>query len=90
MSLKSTVGKLTVAGNGTKWVADFSSVLLFPKKISNFQYSFYVEGVPTGNVAHAVTNVSDNMVVVESNKVVNAVVSVVVDQSSMVEEINYL
>lgn len=90
MSLKSTVGKLTVAGNGTKWVADFSSVLLFPNKISNFQYSFYVEGVPTGNVAHAVTNVSDNMVVVESNKVVNAVVSVVVDQSSMVEEINYL
>ncbi|KAG6782347.1 hypothetical protein POTOM_011746 [Populus tomentosa] len=90
MSLKSTVGKLTVAGNGTRWVADFSSVLIFPNKISNFQYSFYVEGVPTGNVVHAVTNVSDNMVVVESNKVVSAVVSVVVDQSSMVEEINYL
>lgn len=90
MSLKSTVGKLTVAGNGTKWVADFSSVLIFPDKISNFQYSFYVRGVPTENVVHAVTDVSKNMVVVESNKVVNAVVSVEVDQSSMVEEINHL
>uniref|UniRef100_A0A6N2MX04 Uncharacterized protein n=1 Tax=Salix viminalis TaxID=40686 RepID=A0A6N2MX04_SALVM len=68
MSLKSTVGKLTVAGNGTKWVADFSSVLIFPDKISNFQYSFYVRGVPTENVVHAVTDVSKNMVVVESNK----------------------
>ncbi|KAJ6706163.1 POLYGALACTURONASE QRT3 [Salix purpurea] len=90
MSLKSTVGKLTVAGNGTKWVADFSSVLIFPNKISNFQYSFYVRGVPTENMVHAVTDVSKNMVVVESNKVVNAVVSVEVDQSSMVEEINHL
>ncbi|KAF2299621.1 hypothetical protein GH714_000362 [Hevea brasiliensis] len=30
MSMKSTEGKLMVTGNGTKWVADFSLVLVFP------------------------------------------------------------
>ncbi|KAK2988317.1 hypothetical protein RJ640_000304 [Escallonia rubra] len=42
MSLKSTVGKLSVAGNGTRWVADFSSVLVFPNRINHVQYSFYI------------------------------------------------
>lgn len=28
MGLKSTVGKLSVSGNGTKWTADFSSLLV--------------------------------------------------------------
>lgn len=79
MTLKSTIGKLTVAGNGTKWKADFSSVLVFPNRITHLQYSFNTQGEPKFT-AHAVTNVSNNVVVVESEKVVNGVVSVVVDQ----------
>ncbi|KAF9685391.1 hypothetical protein SADUNF_Sadunf03G0049700 [Salix dunnii] len=86
MKYKSTVGKLTVAGNATKWVADFSSVLLFPNQINHFQYSFYIHGMPNGFPTHAITNVSNNVVVVESDKLVNAVVSVIVDQCSMAGE----
>ncbi|XP_058731247.1 polygalacturonase QRT3 [Vicia villosa] len=67
MGLRSTVGKLTVSGNGTKWEADFSSVLVFPNRINHVQYSFYAQGEPKF-VAHSVTNVSDNVVVVESEK----------------------
>lgn len=43
MSLRSTVGKLTVSSNGTKWVADFSPILVFPNRISHIQYSFYAQ-----------------------------------------------
>ncbi|KAH8514122.1 hypothetical protein H0E87_007106, partial [Populus deltoides] len=88
MKYKSTVGKLTVAGNATKWVADFSSVLLFPNQINHFQYSFYIHGMPNGFPIHAITNVSNNVVVVESDKLVNAVVSVIVDQCNMADEID--
>nr|XP_023872849.1 polygalacturonase QRT3-like [Quercus suber]POF23772.1 beta-galactosidase 1 [Quercus suber] len=79
LNLKSTVGKLSVAGNGTRWVADFSPVLLFPNRISNLQYSLHTQGEPKFT-AHAVTNVSNNVVVVESEKPVNGVVSLVVYQ----------
>ncbi|KAK3028375.1 hypothetical protein RJ639_038049 [Escallonia herrerae] len=89
MSLKSTVGKLSVAGNGTQWVADFSSVLVFPNRINHVQYSFYVQGL-VGFPAHAVTNISNNVVVVESEKAVNGVVSVEVDQHNLVGEGNFL
>ncbi|XP_065869262.1 polygalacturonase QRT3 isoform X2 [Euphorbia lathyris] len=84
MSMKSTVGKLTVAGNGTKWVADFSRVLVFPDRINHFQYSFYVK--EAGFVMHAVTNVSHNVVTVKSNRGVNGIVSVIVDQYNMIGE----
>ncbi|KAH7569685.1 hypothetical protein JRO89_XS06G0242500 [Xanthoceras sorbifolium] len=91
MSLKSTTGKLSVTGNGMKWVADFSSVLVFPNRISHFDYSLYIQGgAPGGFVAHAVTNVSNNVVVVESDKPINGVVSVAVDQYNMVGENNFL
>ncbi|KHN47728.1 polygalacturonase QRT3-like [Glycine soja] len=79
MSLRSTVGKLTVTGNGTQWVADFSNVLLFPNRISNFQYSFYAQGEPKF-LAHSVTNVTNNVVVVESEKSAQGVVSFFVEQ----------
>ncbi len=79
MSLKSTVGKLNVAGHGTKWVADFSSMLVFPNRINHCLYSFNTHGEPKFT-AHAVTNVTNNVVVVESEKLVNGVVSMVVDQ----------
>lgn len=79
MSLRSTVGKLTASGNGTKWVADFSSVLVFPNRISHFQYSFYAQDEPKF-VALSVTNVSDNVVVVESEKEAKGFVSFKVEQ----------
>ncbi|OVA20711.1 hypothetical protein BVC80_881g76 [Macleaya cordata] len=90
MSLRSTVAKLTVAGNGTKWVTDFSKVLLFPNKINHLQYSFYVRGKSAGFPVHAVTSVANNAVVVESDKPVNGAVSVAVDQYNMVGETNHL
>ncbi|KAL2244510.1 UNVERIFIED_CONTAM: Polygalacturonase QRT3 [Sesamum indicum] len=84
MSLKSTVSKLTVVGNGTKWVADFSPVLVFPDKINHVEYSFFTRGgVAAGFPAHAVTNVSNNMVVIESQQPVKALVSISVDQHNM-------
>ncbi|XP_050231287.1 polygalacturonase QRT3 isoform X2 [Mercurialis annua] len=89
MSLKSSVGRLTIGGNNkngsNKWVADFSSVLVFPNKINHFQYSFYYIG-GDHQVGHRVTNVSNNVVVVESDKEVNGMVSVVVDQFNLIGE----
>lgn len=78
MGLRSTVGRLTVGGNGTKWMADFSSVLVFPNRISHFQYSFYAQEPKF--VAHCVTNVSDNVVVVETSEAVEGWVSFSVEQ----------
>ncbi|KAJ8765847.1 hypothetical protein K2173_020363 [Erythroxylum novogranatense] len=86
MSMKSTVGRLTVARNGTKWVADFSSLLIFPNKINHYQYSFYVQDVAVELVGHAVTMIANNVVVVETNIVVNAMVSVEVDQHNFIGE----
>lgn len=79
MGLRSTVGRLTISGGGPNWMADFSSILVFPNTISNFQYSFYAIEEPKF-VAHSVTNVSGNVVVVESEKPVRAIVSFVVEQ----------
>ncbi|OWM85709.1 hypothetical protein CDL15_Pgr029132 [Punica granatum] len=86
MALKSTAGKLTVAGtNSTRWVADFSSQLIFPNKISHFQYSFYTK-LPSKFPVHAVTNISNNVVVIESASPASALVSVEVDQHNMIAE----
>ncbi|KAF5178241.1 Polygalacturonase qrt3 [Thalictrum thalictroides] len=87
MALKSTIGKSTIKGNGTKWTTDFSQVLLFPNKINHVQYSFYVRG-RSGIPAHAVTNVTGNFVTVESDKAVDGVVSVEVDQYNRGGEIS--
>ncbi|XAR56082.1 Polygalacturonase [Bertholletia excelsa] len=87
MSSRSTVGRLTVAGNGTRWMVDFSSVLVFPNKISHFRYSFYAPEAEVANFpAHAVTNISSNVVIVESERAINGVVSMEVDQHNMVGE----
>ncbi|GFQ00860.1 polygalacturonase qrt3 [Phtheirospermum japonicum] len=91
MGLRSTVAKMAVAGiNGTMWRADFSGVLLFPNKINHVGYAFYLrsgEGIESGFGEHAVTKVSNNVVVIESRKkAANAVVSVSVDQYNMVGE----
>ncbi|XP_068655906.1 polygalacturonase QRT3-like [Aristolochia californica] len=89
MKLKSTVAKKSVAALGSKWVADFSSELVFPNRINNLQYSLLVKGQRRFPV-HAVTSVSNNTVIVESRKNVNGVVSMVVDQNSMLGEKNML
>ncbi|CAI0401503.1 unnamed protein product [Linum tenue] len=59
--------------------------------IDHFQYSFYVKGRGRGGrlPVHAATNVSGNVVVVESDEAVDAVVSVVVDQFKKVREATY-
>ncbi|RVX02723.1 Polygalacturonase QRT3 [Vitis vinifera] len=81
MSLKSTVARLTIPGNGTHRVADFSSLLLFPNRINHFQYSVYGQG-GSGFVAHSVTNVSNNMLVVESQNPIQGLVSIVVEHQT--------
>ncbi|CAN1828548.1 Polygalacturonase QRT3 [Linum perenne] len=92
MPIRSTVGKMTVAGKGKRWVADFNEKLVFPNKINHFHYSFFVKPGGGGAAAairfpiHAATNVSGNVVVVESEEVVDAVVSVVVDQFNLLGE----
>lgn len=88
MSLKSTIGKLMVTGNGTRWVADFSSIMVFPNKINHVQYSVYIKGMVAGFPAHAITNVSNNVVVVESEKALDGVISVLVDQHNIAGERN--
>ncbi|KAK7329358.1 hypothetical protein VNO77_23519 [Canavalia gladiata] len=79
MSLRSTVGKLTVPVNGSQWVANFSDILLFPNRINHFQYSFYSQG-GVKFLAHSVTNVSNNVVVVESEKPAQGIASFFVEQ----------
>lgn len=82
MRLKSTVGKLAVTGNGTLWIADFSQVFVFPNKISHVQYSIYNRaGTLEGVGGHAVTNVTGNIVVVETEKQLNGIVWFLVDQN---------
>ncbi|KAG9439032.1 hypothetical protein H6P81_019197 [Aristolochia fimbriata] len=88
MKLKSTVARKSVAGLGTKWVADFTSELVFPGRINNVQYSLYLRAPQKRFPGHAVTGVSNNIVTVESRKKVDAVVSMVVDQNSMQGEKN--
>ncbi|KAH0935274.1 hypothetical protein HID58_012391, partial [Brassica napus] len=78
MVLKSTTGRSKVSGNGTRWVADFSNVLLFPNRIEHYQHSFLAQ---SGQIpASAVTNVSNNVVVVETDRAVTGTVSVIVYQ----------
>lgn len=90
MRLKSTVGKLVVAAKGKKWTADFSSLLVFPNQINHIQYSVYLPGSTGVFGGHALTKISDNVVVVESEKEVNGFISVAVDQYNMAEEPNLL
>ncbi|KAH0915100.1 hypothetical protein HID58_029546 [Brassica napus] len=78
MMLKSTIGKSKVYGNGTRWVVDFSHVLVFPNRINHYQHSFLVRSGQI--VASAVTEVSNNVVVVETDRAVAGTISVIVHQ----------
>lgn len=78
MKVKSTVGSAELQGNGTSWILDFSSVLLFPNLIRNVQYSF--RSTESGFPKHIVRNVSDNRVVIETDVAVVGSVFATVDQ----------
>ncbi|KAG7546832.1 Pectin lyase fold/virulence factor [Arabidopsis suecica] len=78
MMLKSTTGQAKVSANGTRWIADFSPVLVFPNRINHYQHSFFTQ---SGQIpANAVTNVSNNVVVVETDRAVTGTVSIIVYQ----------
>ncbi|XP_021901642.1 polygalacturonase QRT3-like isoform X2 [Carica papaya] len=78
MNLKSTEAKSSVQGNGSSWILDFNQLLLFPNKIRHVQYSFSTAGSFFPN--HALQNMSDNRVVIQSNLPVSATVFVTVNQ----------
>ncbi|KAK2976652.1 hypothetical protein RJ640_008188 [Escallonia rubra] len=78
MNVKATVAKGTVEGNGTSWSVDLGHILLFPNLIKNVQYSLRTRG--SAFPSHALRNVSNNRVVIESNVAVPATVSVIADQ----------
>lgn len=79
MNLKATTATMSVNGNGNLWVADFNKILLFPNLIKHVQYSLSATGSTFPN--HAIRNVSENRVVIETDKTVTAKVFVTVDQS---------
>ncbi|KAK9226898.1 hypothetical protein WN943_011946 [Citrus x changshan-huyou] len=78
MNTRATVARASMQGNGTSWTVDFSSILLFPNLIKHVQYSFSASGSSFPN--HALRNVSENRVVIESDVAVPASVFVTVDQ----------
>lgn len=78
MNTRATVARASMQGNGTSWTVDFSSILLFPNLIKHVQYSFSASGSSFPN--HALRNVSENRVVIESDVEVPASVFVTVDQ----------
>ncbi|KAK7381233.1 hypothetical protein VNO78_33764 [Psophocarpus tetragonolobus] len=80
MNLKATTAKMSMQGNGTSWTADFSKVLLFPNLIKHVMYSLSANGNTFPN--HALRNVSQNRVVIETDEAVNANVFVTVDQGN--------
>ncbi|CAH8346011.1 unnamed protein product [Eruca vesicaria subsp. sativa] len=79
MATRSTVAKASVDGNGTSWTVDFNPVLLFPNLIKHVQYTL-VASEGGAFPVHAVRNISDNRVVVQTNAPVTAQVYVTVDQ----------
>lgn len=79
MVTRSTVAKRLVDGNGTSWTVDFNPVLLFPNLIKHVQYSVVAREAGTFPV-HALRNVSDNRVVVETHAPIDATVYVTVEQ----------
>lgn len=79
MNVKSTVGRGSVQGNGTKWTVDLNPVLLFPNFVKYVQYSFSSNG--NSFPKHVLRSSSENRLVIESDVEVAAEVFVTVDQS---------
>ncbi|MED6137337.1 hypothetical protein PIB30_064068 [Stylosanthes scabra] len=82
MNLKATSAKLSLHGNGTLWKADFNDVLVFRNRIEHVQYS--VSAMGNTFPKHAVRNVSENCVVIETSEQVSGSVFVTVDQGGLV------
>ncbi|XP_022762191.1 polygalacturonase QRT3-like [Durio zibethinus] len=80
MKIKATVARGAVQGNGSSWTVDFNPVLLFPNLIKHVQYSLSTSS-GSSFPSHALRNVSDNRVVIESDMAVPANVFVTVDQA---------
>ncbi|XP_075497841.1 LOW QUALITY PROTEIN: polygalacturonase QRT3-like [Primulina tabacum] len=78
MNLKSTIARTSVQGNGSSWVADFNSALVFPNLIKRVDYTF-ITGAATFPV-HVLRNVSGNKVVIQSQSPVPASVFITADQ----------
>lgn len=81
MNVKATVAVGTNDGNGaddTTWTVDLNQDLLFPNRVKSVHYSLITGGDTFPN--HALRNVTDNRIVVQSNVAVRANVTVIVDQ----------
>lgn len=81
MNFKSTVARGSAEGNGTSWTVDFSPTLVFSNLIKHVQYSLSTSGGSFFN--HAIRNVSQNRVVIESDVAASASVYVTVDQGTV-------
>ncbi|XP_041028774.1 polygalacturonase QRT3 [Juglans microcarpa x Juglans regia] len=81
MNIKSTVARGSVNGKGNSWVVDFNHVLLFPNLIRNVQYSLSATGSQFPN--HALRNISDNRVEIQTDLDVPASVYVTADQGML-------
>ncbi|XVF00465.1 hypothetical protein REPUB_Repub04eG0003500 [Reevesia pubescens] len=79
MNIKATIARGVVHGNGSSWTVDFNPVLLFPNLIKHVQYSLSSSG--SSFPRHALRNVSNNRVVIESDVAVPANIFVTVDQA---------
>ncbi|KAG6641440.1 polygalacturonase QRT3-like [Carya illinoinensis] len=78
MNIKSTVARGSVNGKGNLWVVDFNNVLIFPNLIRNVQYSLSATGSQFPN--HALRNVSNNIVEIQTDLDIPATVFVIADQ----------
>lgn len=78
MNIKSTIARGTVEGNDSSWTVDLSKDLLFPNLIKSVQYSLQATGSQFPN--HALRSVTDNRIVITTDRVVPASVTVTVDQ----------
>ncbi|KAL1830772.1 hypothetical protein ACET3Z_000423 [Daucus carota] len=81
MNVKATVAIGTKNANDaddTSWTIDLNQALLFPDRIKSVHYSLIAGGDAFPN--HALRNVTDNRIVVQSNVPVRANITVIVDQ----------
>ncbi|CAK9183607.1 unnamed protein product [Ilex paraguariensis] len=80
MNVKATVARGSVQGNGSSWTIDLNPILLFPDLIRHVLYTLITSDSSFPN--HALRNISDNRVFIESNVAVPASVFVMADQGS--------
>ncbi len=79
MNIKATIARGSVNGEGNLWVVDFSNVLVFPNLIRHVQYS--LSAISSQFPNHALRNVSNNRVQIQTDLNVSASIFVTVDQS---------